>query len=276
MKKRVLMLALSLVMACSLVACGGGSGTGDEKGTGLGIGKEEKNPVKKYQKQISYDAETGEEIGFTEITYDEKAREIGRKTGRKGEVTEDYTVDWKKVDGKEIGTYTFSVSNSEDIEAYKEVEYDADGNLIAYTLYVNGEVSEAETREYANGKLVSSDRTQYIVSNVITYTTEYDDKGNASKIIAIANDELQFEMVYTYEFDKDGEIIKYTETETRGEEVTEKIYEVTTSANGNDKKVTCSDGAYSEATTSDDEKLYESTSYDASGNKTSELTIEYY
>ena len=272
--KKGLVSALCLAMALSLCACGGGSEDG--KGGSILGGGEKKTPVMKYSKQISYDTTTGEVSYTLEYKYDEKGREIYYKNVINGEVSEERNVEWKEEGNTSIGTFKYTMDVPEGLDAYMEVKFDGDGNQIENNTYMYGELSKSYLKEYKNGKLAKSEQTTRVLDIESVYIIEYDEHGNAAKVVATQNGEVGTEQEYRYEYDKDGKILKVTNVIVMNGEETAITSEYQYDAKGNMIGSTSDNGTYVEIKCDEDGNIIETKNYNAEGQLTSELIREYY
>lgn len=264
MKKKLFVAILCGAMVLSLVACRGGETTSEDK------------PVKKYVKQITYNAETGEKQMEIETRYDEKGRETYIKTVsyNVGDNQDESSISEKKYNWIEEGnTATAELSDG----SRETLTYDEDGNLIKKVVESKtGYVENLYT--YENGVIASQKQTTY-QDDVEMFHLEisYDSYGNTTKYMAsYPNSELIISQETSYEYDKDGNILQQIVTASSSEGETEQmVYNFNYDENGFVDFVEMEGGHYNDYTCDKNGKVIEVKIYEEE-ILISEVFYEYY
>lgn len=235
MKKRILAIVLSMVVALGVCGCatvdlddtgsnssaentGNVDDAGNVNDTGNGNASDEKiesdsdsdvendteiavEPVKKTLKMIQY--ADGEISSISEYEYDKRGRVIKEILTFDGESTE-RTITWEDDGNTAVGTDNYG---------HREVcEYDEYGNLLSSKTYITDEhVIRDMQYTYVDGVLVKIvDINTTLASMELKTITTYDSYGSFIGQLTYYNDELKGDIVNKYQYDEDGNVLTQT------------------------------------------------------------------
>mgnify|MGYP003300411194 CR=1 FL=1 len=233
MKKRILAIVLSMVVALDVCGCAtadlddAGSNSSAENtcnvdDSGNGNASDENvesdsdgdvdndadndteisvEPVKKTSKMIQY--ADGEISSISEYEYDKRGRVIKEILTFDGESTE-RTITWEDNGNTAVGTDNYG---------HREVcEYDEYGNLLSSKTYITDEhVIRDVQYTYVDGVLAEKiDINSTLASMALKTITTYDSYGSFIGQLTYYNDELKGDIVNKYQYDEDGNVLTQT------------------------------------------------------------------